>query len=195
MVKAVVHNGLAGQEKIVILIAGGKITADDERQTIANAKRGPYRVEVLPPFFGIVKIDIYRVSKLALKMILLTGQRPGEVCGMTWTEIDDNGFWEFPCEICERAWKHHEVLCKSVDYIRSKIAYKKRLEEQIKLVDDIIDADFFTKIVMPCRMGHPANSEDPPNFGYRIECTHEENPTRNVKNCTIEYCLLLKGDL
>jgi integrase len=40
-------------------------------------------------------IDIYRVTKLALKMILVTGQRPGEVCGMTWTEIND-GVWTIP---------------------------------------------------------------------------------------------------
>ncbi|MBU4236864.1 MAG: tyrosine-type recombinase/integrase [Proteobacteria bacterium] len=40
-------------------------------------------------------MDIYRVSKLALKMILLTGQRPGEVCGMTWDEIDGNT-WTIP---------------------------------------------------------------------------------------------------
>jgi integrase len=44
------------------------------------------------------KIDIYRVSKLALKMILLTGQRPGEVCGMTWKEIDSEEFWNIPAE-------------------------------------------------------------------------------------------------
>ena len=43
-------------------------------------------------------MDIYRVSKLALKMILLTGQRPGEVCGMTWDEIDLEGFWNIPAE-------------------------------------------------------------------------------------------------
>ena len=43
-------------------------------------------------------MDIYRVSKLALKMILLTGQRPGEVCGMTWDEIDPKGFWNIPAE-------------------------------------------------------------------------------------------------
>lgn len=43
-------------------------------------------------------MDIYRVSKLALKMILLTGQRPGEVCGMTWEEIDPEGFWNIPAE-------------------------------------------------------------------------------------------------
>jgi len=33
------------------------------------------------------EIDIYFNSKLALKMIILTGQRPGEVCGMRWEEI------------------------------------------------------------------------------------------------------------
>ncbi len=43
-------------------------------------------------------MDIYRVSKLALKMILLTGQRPGEVCGMAWEEIDTEGFWNIPAE-------------------------------------------------------------------------------------------------
>jgi integrase len=43
-------------------------------------------------------VDIFRVSKLALKMILLTGQRPGEVCGMTWDEIDPDGFWNIPAE-------------------------------------------------------------------------------------------------
>ncbi|MDP2756472.1 MAG: tyrosine-type recombinase/integrase [Desulfurivibrionaceae bacterium] len=40
-------------------------------------------------------MDIYRVSKLALKMILLTGQRPGEICGMTWAEINGN-IWNIP---------------------------------------------------------------------------------------------------
>jgi len=40
-------------------------------------------------------IDMYVVSKLAMKMILLTGQRPGEVCGMTWDELND-GFWNIP---------------------------------------------------------------------------------------------------
>lgn len=42
-------------------------------------------------------IDIYRLSKLALKMILLTGQRPGEVCGMSWDEINGET-WNVPAE-------------------------------------------------------------------------------------------------
>ncbi|MBB5348268.1 site-specific integrase [Desulfoprunum benzoelyticum] len=40
-------------------------------------------------------IDMFHVTKLALKMILLTGQRPGEVCGMAWEEISD-GTWNIP---------------------------------------------------------------------------------------------------
>lgn len=42
-------------------------------------------------------VDIYRITKLALKLILLTGQRPGEVAGMTWAEIDGD-FWNVPAE-------------------------------------------------------------------------------------------------
>jgi integrase len=40
-------------------------------------------------------IDIYRLTKLALKAILLTGQRPGEVAGMTWEQIDGE-WWVIP---------------------------------------------------------------------------------------------------
>ena len=42
-------------------------------------------------------IDIYRLTKLALKTILLTGQRPGEVSGMKWAQIE-NGWWIIPKE-------------------------------------------------------------------------------------------------
>ena len=42
-------------------------------------------------------IDIYHLTKLALKTILLTGQRPGEVASMTWKEIDGD-WWVIPPE-------------------------------------------------------------------------------------------------
>ncbi|HAW52817.1 MAG TPA: integrase [Flavobacteriales bacterium] len=45
-----------------------------------------------------IEIDIYRLSKLALKLILLTGQRPGEVTGMRWEEIDEDNIWNIPAE-------------------------------------------------------------------------------------------------
>ena len=40
-------------------------------------------------------IDIYRPTKLALKMILLTGQRPGEVAGAKWEDFDGE-WWTIP---------------------------------------------------------------------------------------------------
>ena len=47
-----------------------------------------------------MEMDIYRVTKLALKLILLTGQRPGEVAGMAWAEIDEESevgaVWNIP---------------------------------------------------------------------------------------------------
>jgi len=42
-------------------------------------------------------IDIYRLTKLALKAILLTGQRPGEVAGMAWDQIDGE-WWTIPAD-------------------------------------------------------------------------------------------------
>lgn len=44
-----------------------------------------------------VDIDIYRITKLALKTILLTGQRPGEVAGMTWEQFDGE-WWIIPAD-------------------------------------------------------------------------------------------------
>jgi integrase len=40
-------------------------------------------------------VDIYRQTKFALKMLLLTGQRPGEVVSMRWDEIKGN-WWTIP---------------------------------------------------------------------------------------------------
>ncbi len=40
-------------------------------------------------------IDIYIPTKLAIKMILLTGQRPGEVANMAWSDIVDD-LWIIP---------------------------------------------------------------------------------------------------
>lgn len=55
-------------------------------------------------------IAIYRVSRLALKMILLTGQRPGEVVGMRWDEIDGD-FWNIPAERMKGGEPQRVPLC------------------------------------------------------------------------------------
>lgn len=54
-------------------------------------------------------VDIYVVTKLALKMILLTGQRPGEVIGMTWDELTE-GFWTIPAGRMKGAETHRVPL-------------------------------------------------------------------------------------
>jgi integrase len=56
-------------------------------------------------------VDIYRVSKLALKMILLTGQRSGEVCGMTWAELSEEGFWNIPAERMKNGEANRVPIC------------------------------------------------------------------------------------
>ncbi|MBN1783573.1 MAG: tyrosine-type recombinase/integrase [Alphaproteobacteria bacterium] len=44
------------------------------------------------------EIDIYHLTKLALKSILLTGQRPGEVVSMEWSHLE-NEFWTNPANL------------------------------------------------------------------------------------------------
>lgn len=52
-------------------------------------------------------VDIYAITKLALRMILLTGQRPGEVAGMKWDEITEHT-WTIPPERLKTGKKNPE---------------------------------------------------------------------------------------
>lgn len=56
-------------------------------------------------------MDIYVITKLAIKLILLTGQRPGEITGMTWDELYQPGFWTIPAERMKGAEVHQIPLC------------------------------------------------------------------------------------
>jgi integrase len=68
-------------------------------------------------------VDIYRVVKLALKLILLTGQRPGEVAGMAWTEID-GAFWNIPPNRMKNAEAQRVPLCPmALDVINQAKTY------------------------------------------------------------------------
>ena len=57
---------------------------------------------------GVCNISI--AARLVLKMILLTGQRPGEVSGMTWDEIDAD-LWTIPAERMKGREPHTVPLC------------------------------------------------------------------------------------
>jgi integrase len=54
-------------------------------------------------------IDMYCLTKLAIRLLLLTGQRCGEVAGMRWDEIENN-FWNIPAGRTKNAESHRVPL-------------------------------------------------------------------------------------
>jgi len=45
--------------------------------------------------FWVHDAPLHKMTDLALRLVLVTGQRPGEVAGMTWEEVDGN-VWTIP---------------------------------------------------------------------------------------------------
>ena len=58
---------------------------------------------------GLEEVDVYPATRLVLHMILLTGQRPGEVTGMTWEEIDGD-WWTIPANRMKGGQEHRVPL-------------------------------------------------------------------------------------
>lgn len=70
-----------------------------------------------------MKIDIFRVTKLAIKMLLLTGQRPGEVVGMEWGEVEGDT-WTIPRERMKGQEEHKVPLTRlALEVIQQAQAY------------------------------------------------------------------------
>ncbi len=68
-------------------------------------------------------IDIFHLVKIALKAILLTGQRPGEVVGMKWEHIKD-GWWTLPAESTKtRSENRVPILPMMADLIEQAKCY------------------------------------------------------------------------
>ncbi|MBL7203252.1 MAG: tyrosine-type recombinase/integrase [Desulfobacteraceae bacterium] len=80
------HSPLTGMKRIKEK-ARGRVLTDEEIKTLWNALDLERR-----------DIDMYRPLKLALKIILLTGQRPSEVAGMKWENLDGD-WWTIPEEV------------------------------------------------------------------------------------------------
>jgi integrase len=63
-------------------------------------------------------IDLYWASKMCLKLILLTAQRSGEICGMRWEDLDlENDLWTIPASRMKNNLEHKLPLTKSVKEI------------------------------------------------------------------------------
>lgn len=58
---------------------------------------------------GLDKLDSYPTTKLALKFILVTGQRSGEVTGLPWDEIEED-WWGLPPERMKEGRAHRVPL-------------------------------------------------------------------------------------
>ena len=65
--------------------------------------------EILAFWRGLESIDIYPATRLALRLILITGQRPGEVAGMAWAEISGD-VWTIPPERMKNGIEHKVPL-------------------------------------------------------------------------------------
>ncbi len=78
-------------------------------------------------------IDIYRPTKLAIKLILLLGQRPGEISAMRWSEIDGSSMvWTIPEERSKNRQENRVPL--------NRMALE--VLEQAKTYSPIDDSDF-----------------------------------------------------
>lgn len=77
-------------------------------------------------------VGIHRLSALALKMILLTGQRPGEVAGMEWAEIQGRT-WHIPARRRKTGTAHTVPLTDTaLDLLESARAEAQRLSKRRK---------------------------------------------------------------
>lgn len=85
-------NPLAGLKPSSIKVAGKR----DPLRSVVRQRILDH--EEIRAFWNKVETaDLHRLTALALKMVLLTGQRPGEVAGMHEREIDGRG-WTIPAE-------------------------------------------------------------------------------------------------
>ena len=79
------------------------------------------------------QIDIYRPTKLAIKLILLLGQRPGEISAMRWSEIDESAMvWTIPAERSKNRQENRVPL----NHMANKVL------EQAKVYSPIDATDF-----------------------------------------------------
>lgn len=91
---------------------GSRIHADIKQRARARVLED---AEIRALWLEAETCGMHRVTALALKMVLLTGQRPGEVCGMQWGEVDrDARTWTVPAARRGKTNDAHTVpLCQT----------------------------------------------------------------------------------
>jgi integrase len=71
----------------------------------------PKEIQVM--WSALDKTNMSEKSRIALRLVLVTGQRPGEVCGARKSELDlDNGDWIIPSKRAKNKQEHFVPLSK-----------------------------------------------------------------------------------
>ena len=93
-------------------VRGSRIHADIRQRARARVLDD---AEIRTLWLNAETCGMHRLTALALKMVLLTGQRPGEVCGMQWAEVDrDARTWTVPAARRGKTNDTHTVpLCRT----------------------------------------------------------------------------------
>lgn len=114
---------------------GIKPAAVDRRMKTSKRGRALDDKEIREFWTQAETCGLHRLTALALKLILLTGQRPGEVAGMTWAEVEGN-LWTIPASRRGKTRDDHPVpLTKTalalLDQAREEVARlcKRRKED------------------------------------------------------------------
>ena len=101
------------------------------------------------------QIDIYRPTKLAIKLILLLGQRPGEISAMRWSEIDESAMvWTIPAERAKNRQENRVPL----NHMANKVL------EQAKVYSPIDATDFVFRSSLSTRAGIEPGGNGKGNF-------------------------------
>jgi len=66
--------------------------------------------EIKALWHGLDKLPGFPGTRLALKLILATAQRPGEIAALRWEEIDAEGVWTIPAERAKNGRAHRVPL-------------------------------------------------------------------------------------
>jgi integrase len=83
-----------------------RVLSDEEIETLWDEL---YRLDDFSRSRGRVP-----VSAAAFRLILLTGQRPGEVLSMRWADIEDGAWWVIPAEVAKNGESNRVPLSPQV---------------------------------------------------------------------------------
>lgn len=117
----------AEDHEMIELSPAHGIKATRVSKRMATVKRGRTLddAEIRAFWIGAESCGIHRLTRIALKLVLLTGQRPGEVIGMTWREIE-GATWTIPASRRKTGTGHTVHLTKTalalLDDARAEVA-------------------------------------------------------------------------